>query len=169
MRGRMAASCSKFASKVIRPNRSWKNTADMPMVPMVRAIAAAIGTPSMPQRVDSERVGDGDRPSAVLRCSKSRTTIGLKLVSVDCAQSMFDIRSPGCQSRRPTKSKPVPVEQAAVLADRELAHPAQDQQLDLGELRQVDERLDVLLPGSHELQTSEFRLQTPSASFGSSV
>ena len=53
MRGRIAASCSNFASKVIRPNMSWKNTADMPMVPIVRAIAAAIGTPSMPQRVET--------------------------------------------------------------------------------------------------------------------
>src|SRR5439155_12582390 len=34
--------------------------------------------------------------------------IGLKLVSVDCAQSICDILSPACQSRRPTKSKPDP-------------------------------------------------------------
>ena len=114
----------------------------MPIVPIARAIAAAIGTPSMPHRVDSD-------PSAttitvaVLGCSKSRTTSGLKLVSVDCGQSIDDRRSPGCQSRRPTKSKPGAVEQAAVLADRELAHPPQDEQLDLGQLRQVDERLDV--------------------------
>ncbi len=86
---------------------SWKNTADMPMVPMVRAIAAAIGMPSMPQRVESDASATA-MTVAVLRCSYSRTTIGLKLVSVDCAQSMFDIRSPGCQSRRPTKSKPCP-------------------------------------------------------------
>ena len=31
-----------------------------------------------------------------------------------------------------------------MLADRELAHPAKDEQLDFGQLRQVDERLDVL-------------------------
>src|SRR6266540_6358646 len=79
----------------------------MPIVPMARAIAAAIGTPSMPQRVDSD-------PSAtmttlaVLGCSKSLTTIGLKLVSVDCGQSTADSRSPACQSRSPTKSNPVP-------------------------------------------------------------
>jgi hypothetical protein len=40
--------------------------------------------------------------------------------------------------------EPRPVEQAAMLADRELAHPAKDEQLDFGQLRQVDERLDVL-------------------------
>src|SRR3954468_8798292 len=108
MRGRMAASCSNCWSKVMMPNMSWKNTADMPMVPIVRAIAAAIGMPSMPQRVDSDESATATTV-AVLRCSKSRTTIGLKFVSVDCGQSMFDMRSPGCQSRRPTKSNPEPV------------------------------------------------------------
>jgi len=34
-----------------------------------------------------------------------------------------------------------------VLADRELAHPAHDEELDLGELRQIHERLDVLFTG----------------------
>src|SRR2546430_5989722 len=79
----------------------------MPMVPIVRAMAAAIGMPSMPQRVDSDASATAITV-AVLRCSNSRTTIGLKLVSVDCGQSMFDMRSPGCQSRRPTKSNPDP-------------------------------------------------------------
>src|SRR4029079_17227180 len=46
------------------------------------------------------------------------------------------------------------VEQAAVLADRELAHPPHDQQLDLGELRQVDERLDILLASPHSRSSS---------------
>src|SRR4029453_18238476 len=54
--------------------------------------------------------------------------------------------------------EPRPVEQAAMLADRELAHPAKDEQLDFGQLRQVDERLDVLFAGTH--LTSDFRLLT---------
>ena len=58
----------KFASNVIRPNRSWKNTADMPIVPIVRAMAAAIGTPSMPQRVESDASATATTV-AVLRCS----------------------------------------------------------------------------------------------------
>ena len=58
----------------------------MPIVPMARAIAAAIGMPSMPQRVDSDASATAIT-AAVLGCWKSRTTIGLKLVSVDCAQS----------------------------------------------------------------------------------
>jgi len=68
IRGRIACSCSNLASKVISPNRSWKNTADMPMVPIVRAIAAAIGTPSMPHRVDSDASAIATTV-AVLRCS----------------------------------------------------------------------------------------------------
>jgi hypothetical protein len=42
---------------------------------------------------------------------------------------------------------------AGVLADRELAHPLEDQQLDLGDLRQVDERLDLLFSSPHRLIT----------------
>jgi len=68
MRGRTAPRFSNFASKVIRPNMSWKKTADMPMVPIARAMAAAIGTPSMPQRVDSEPSATA-MTVAVLRCS----------------------------------------------------------------------------------------------------
>ena len=79
----------------------------MPIVPIARAIAAAIGTPSMPHRVDSEPSATATTV-AVLGCSKSRTISGLKLVSDDCAQSICEVRSPGCQSRRPTKSNPVP-------------------------------------------------------------
>ena len=40
----------------------------MPIVPIVRAIAAAIGTPSMPQRVESEASAMATTV-AVLRCS----------------------------------------------------------------------------------------------------
>ena len=47
------------------------------------------------------------------------------------------------------KVEPRSVEQTAMLADRELAHPAQDEQLDLGQLRQIDERFDVLFAGTH--------------------
>ena len=42
---------------------------------------------------------------------------GLKLVSDDCAQSIDSKRSPACQSRRPTKSKPVPWNTLRVIAD----------------------------------------------------
>ena len=86
---------------------SWKNTADMPIVPMARAIAAAIGMPSIPQRVESDASATV-MTVAVLRCSKSRTIIGLKFVIVDCGQSICDMRSPGCHSRRPTRSNPDP-------------------------------------------------------------
>src|SRR4030095_210681 len=41
------------------------------------------------------------------------------------------------------------VEHAGMLADRELAHPLEDDQLDFGDLRQVDERLDLLLASPH--------------------
>ena len=74
---------------------------------MARAMAAAIGTPSMPQRVDGETSATATTP-AVLGWAKSRTTSGLKFVIVDCGQSMAASRSPGCQSRSPTKSNPVP-------------------------------------------------------------
>ena len=47
---------------------------------------------------------------------------------------------PACQSRSPTKSKPEPWNRLAMVADRELAHPLEDDQLDLGDVRQVDER-----------------------------
>ena len=47
--------------------------------------------------------------AALLSCSNSRVIIGLKLVSDDCAQSIDDIRSPGSQSRRPTKLNPRPL------------------------------------------------------------
>ena len=54
-------------------------------------------------------VGDTARTVAVLSCSNSRMIIGLKLVIDDCAQSIDDRRSPGCQSRRPTKLNPEPL------------------------------------------------------------
>jgi hypothetical protein len=46
------------------------------------------------------------------------------------------------------------VEHAGMLADRELAHPLQDDQLDFGDLRQVDERLDFLFARSHRIRGS---------------
>src|SRR6266702_3794690 len=45
------------------------------------------------------------------------------------------------------------VKEAPVLADGELAHAAHDQELDLGELRKVHERLDVLLARPHGMAT----------------
>ena len=139
MRGRTAASCSKLPSKVIRPNRSWKNTADIPTVATARAIAAAIGTPSMPQRVDSD-------------ASATATTVGvagLLELADDQRAEVGQRRLRPVDRRHPVARLPVAqadeveagaVEHAAVLADRELAHPLQDEQLDLGDLRQVDER-----------------------------
>ena len=50
----MAVIGRKLASKVSSPNRSWKNTADSPIAATERAIAAAIGVPCVPHRVDSE-------------------------------------------------------------------------------------------------------------------
>src|SRR5262249_30521166 len=47
-----------------------------------------------------------------------------------------------------------PVEQAAVLTNGELAHASHDQELDLGELRQVHERLDVLFARPHRRTSS---------------
>ena len=50
-------------------------------------------------------------------------TIGLKLVSDDCAQSIDDSRSPGCQSRSADEVEPGPLEHAGMIAERELLHP----------------------------------------------
>ena len=60
VRGRIAAELLESASKVIRPNGSWKKTADMPIVAIARAIAArdrhAVDAAARRQR----DVGDGD-------------------------------------------------------------------------------------------------------------
>ena len=40
-----------------------------------------------------------------------------------------------------------------MLAERELAHPLEDDQLDLADLREVDERSDLLLAGPHGIGT----------------
>ena len=45
------------------------------------------------------------------------------------------------------------VEEAAMIAQRELAHPLEDDELDLADLRQVDERSDFLLPRPHGIGT----------------
>ena len=50
---------------------------------------------------------------------------------------------------QPDVVEPGAVKQAGVFADRELPHPLENQQLDLGDFRQVDERLDFLLSSSH--------------------
>ena len=113
----------------------------MPSVAIARATAAAIGTPSTPQRVDSDMSAIATTV-AVLGCSNSRTTSGEKLVSDDCAQSIDEKRSPACQSRRPMKSKPDPCERLRWSPMRHLAHPLQDHQLDLGDVGQVDQRRD---------------------------
>jgi hypothetical protein len=99
---------------VISPIESWKNTADMPTVAMARAISVAICMPRLslapllaPHRVDADRSATMIALD-VVGCSNSRTISGLKLFSDDCAQSIASKRSPACQSRSPTKSKPVP-------------------------------------------------------------
>jgi len=58
--------------------------------------------PCAPQRVDIDASATATM-AALLSCSNSRTMSGLKLVSDDCAQSIADGRSPGSQSRTPTK------------------------------------------------------------------
>ena len=47
--------------------------------------------------------------AALLGCSNSLVTIGLKFVRDDCAQSIAERRSPGSQSRTPTNVKPGPL------------------------------------------------------------
>ena len=47
----------------------------------------------------------------------------------------------------------VAVEQAAMLAEGELTHPLEDDQLDLADLRQVDQRGDLLLARPHGIGT----------------
>jgi hypothetical protein len=108
MRGRAAASCSKRSSNVTSPNMSWKNTADSPTAATARAIAVSIVAPCAPQRVDIEASATATM-AALLSCSNSRTMSGLKFVSDDCAQSIDDGRSPGSQSRMPTKWNPGPL------------------------------------------------------------
>ena len=75
-------------------------------------MAAAIGTPLTPHRVDSDASATATIV-ALLSCSNSRVMSGLKLVSDDCAQSIDDTRSPGSQSRMPTKLKPEPLKTLA--------------------------------------------------------
>ncbi len=87
---------------------SWKNIADRPTAATARAMAVAMVTPCTPQRVDSDASATATI-TALLSCSNSRVIIGLKFVIDDCAQSIDAIRSPGCQSRRPTKLKPPPL------------------------------------------------------------
>ena len=141
-----AASCAKFASNVISPNMSWKNTADMPIVPMVRAIAAAIGTPSMPQRVESDASAtaiDRRRAALLVVADHHRAEVGQRrLRPVDVRRAIA-----GLPVAQADEVEARALKQAAMLADRELAHPPHDEELDLGELRQVHERLDILSLG----------------------
>ena len=80
-------------------------------------------------------------------------TSGEKLLRLDCAQSMFAKRSPASQFAQADEIEAVAVEEAAVLAERELAHPLEDDQLDLADLREVDQRCDLLLAGPHGIGT----------------
>src|SRR6185295_15263364 len=62
----------------------------MPMVAMARAMAAAMGTPSTPHRVESDPSAT-TMTFAVLGCSNSRTMSGLKFVSEDCGHPIDDV------------------------------------------------------------------------------
>ena len=150
MRGRTAPRSRKPSSNVISPIESWKNTADMPTVAMARAISVAICMPRLsappalaPQRVDADRSATMITLE-VVGCSNSRTISGLKLVSDDCGQSMCLEAIAGLPVAQADEVEARAVKHAGVLADRELAHPLEDEQLDLGDLREVDERLDFL-------------------------
>ena len=77
---------------------------------------------------------------AVLGWSNSRTTSGAKLVSVDCGQSMAEKRSPACQSRKPDEVEAGAVGAAAVIAGDPAGQAPQHQQLDLGDLVEIDQR-----------------------------
>ena len=95
------------AERVLEEHRRHADGGDRP-----RDRPAAIGTPSMPQRVDSETSATTTTP-AVLGCSNSRTISGLKLVSDDCAQSIDAKRSPGLPVAQPDEVEAGAVEQAA--------------------------------------------------------
>src|SRR5258708_30271548 len=105
MGGGGGESSRKASSNVMSPNWSWKNTADSPTAATDRAMAAAIGTPATPHRVESDASATASTV-AVLSCSNSRMIIGLKLFIDDCAQSIDAMRSPACQSRTPTELDP---------------------------------------------------------------
>jgi len=64
---------------------------------------------------------------------------------------LFDGGEPiaGQPFAQPDEVKTRSVEPIAVLAHRELAHPLQDEQLDLGQLRQRHEGLDVGFARAH--------------------
>src|SRR5437763_7773931 len=55
------------------------------------------------------------------------------------------------------------VKDAAMVANRELAHPLQDEELDLGQLREVDQRIVALLSRSHGIATRS-TMSLPTAS-----
>ena len=69
---------------------------------------ATVAPPAIPQRAESD-ASTTVTIAALLSCSNSRVIIGLKFVSDDCDQSIDDMRSPGSQSRMPTKLNPAPL------------------------------------------------------------
>src|SRR5438477_3104687 len=54
---------------------------------------------------------------------------------------------------QPDEVESAAVKHAAVIADRELAHPVQDAQLNLGEIREVHQRIVGVLAASHGMAT----------------
>ena len=124
-------------------------------VAMARATAVAIGTPSMPHRVDREWSATA-MTVAVLGCSNSRMMMGAKFVSEDCAQSIDAKRSPGLPVAQADKIEACSMRPAAVIAHRDVGHTPQDEQLDRGDVGQADERGALWrgnLPGGHGIGT----------------
>ena len=117
---------------------SWKNTADSPTAATARAIAAAIGAPCHAAARGHRRVGhrhDGGVAVLLELAGDQRAeVVERRLRPVDRRQAVA--RLPVAQA---DEVEPGPLEDAGVIAERELLHPPQDEQLDLGDLAQVDE------------------------------
>ena len=130
------------------------------MVPIARAMAAAIGTPSTPHRVDSDTSATAITVGGARLLELAhdqRAEVGeRRLRPVDRRQPIA--RLPVAQA---DEIEPGAVKQAAVIADRELAHPLQDEQLDLGEVREVDERIVGRARGSSWQLADPSRIARP--------
>src|SRR3972149_6148333 len=120
MRGRATARWRNPSPKVIRPNESWKNNAARP-------------TPA-PERGGGARLLD--------LAHDDRAEVGQRgLRPVDRRQPVA--RLPVAQADEVDARA---LEHAPVIAQGELLHPLQDEQLDLGDLREGDQRRLILQP-----------------------
>ena len=117
-------------SKVTRPARSWKNAAARANVATVRAMTLAIDSPPAPHRVESE-TSAAMTTEALLSWSNSRVTRGLKLVSVDCAQSMADGPVAGLPVAQAREVVAGAVDEAGVDAPHQILHAPPDDELDV--------------------------------------